>query len=772
MLRFEWSRRKKQIAIGAAAVAVALTGSAFAFGPVVRGKVDKAAAKRGVVVTIGHVHAGWFRATLEDVTVVPEGTAGVRAHVDTVEVELSAGMSVERVHATGARVELEDDALAEVAAWRTRHPSQGDANAPKTPISVEQAAISWKHAFADGDANIDGTGMTITRDDKGLRVTSESVSLTRKNASVTLGAASASFEDGKLHEAHVDSARVALVLDAVKPAAPPAPEPLPVVHKQPHGKPPPEPFHPIAELPDLHLLRAMIQNAAKQAGDRLPEGLHVGLDQLTVELTRGAEKLELGPGKVTLERKENDIAVDFSAGSEQTQTPLTLGASIPLGAGDTVISLAGGPVTLSILGVREGSFGFADPGRATVRGKARLALDDAAKTLTFDGDIAASSVSIKDTRLADETVRGLDVRVSARGVVDDAGRVRLDDAEAQLGALHLHTRGQLEQTSDHLSASLSFELPVAGCQSLLESVPAALLPHVSRARFRGTLGAKGFLSFDTRKIEDLVLKYDIDDLCRVTAVPEELKKDHFDGSFSYAIVDKDGKPADRASGPGSDDWAPLDTISPMMQVAVLTTEDGAFFHHHGFNTWAIRSSLVANIKSGRFIRGASTITMQLAKNLFLSREKTFSRKLEELILTDYLEHAFGKEEMMELYLNIIEFGPDIYGVRAAAQHYFGRRPAELNLAESLFLSSLLPRPREYHKMYEKGEVPASWMNNIHALMEVARKNARISDQELEEAKTETIAFHREDASPVVPRRAVRGSHFTGDERTDDGWETN
>jgi len=160
--------------------------------------------------------------------------------------------------------------------------------------------------------------------------------------------------------------------------------------------------------------------------------------------------------------------------------------------------------------------------------------------------------------------------------------------------------------------------------------------------------------------------------------------------------------------------------------------------------------------------------MQLAKNLFLSREKTLSRKLEELILADYLERTFKKDEMMELYLNIIEFGPDIYGVKNAAAHYFGRRPAELNLAECLFLSSLLPKPREYHKLYEKGELPQSWMVNIRQLMEIARKNGRISDKELEDAKTETIVFHKEDAPPPVPRAPVTGSHFTGD----DAWEAN
>ncbi|MFM9469844.1 biosynthetic peptidoglycan transglycosylase, partial [Streptomyces scabiei] len=89
---------------------------------------------------------------------------------------------------------------------------------------------------------------------------------------------------------------------------------------------------------------------------------------------------------------------------------------------------------------------------------------------------------------------------------------------------------------------------------------------------------------------------------------------------------------------------------------------------------------IANLKAHRFVRGASTITMQLAKNLFLSRDKTLSRKFEEVLLATYLEDTFKKEELMELYLNLIEFGPDVYGVVQAAEHYFGRAPIELNLA--------------------------------------------------------------------------------------------
>ena len=146
--------------------------------------------------------------------------------------------------------------------------------------------------------------------------------------------------------------------------------------------------------------------------------------------------------------------------------------------------------------------------------------------------------------------------------------------------------------------------------------------------------------------------------------------------------------------------------------------------------------------------------MQLAKNLFLSRDKTLSRKLEEVVLTDYLEQTFSKDELMELYLNVIEFGPAVYGITAAAEHYFGRTPAELHLGECLFLSSLLPAPLRYGAMRENGEVPEGWMRMLHSLMQIAHHYGRITDAELADAEKEPVVFWRGGERPP-PRPPVR-----------------
>ena len=131
-----------------------------------------------------------------------------------------------------------------------------------------------------------------------------------------------------------------------------------------------------------------------------------------------------------------------------------------------------------------------------------------------------------------------------------------------------------------------------------------------------------------------------------------------------------------------------------------------------------------------------------------------SRKIEEVVLTDYLEQAFRKDDMIELYLNVIEFGPDIYGITRAAEYYFGRKPEELNLAECFFLASLLPSPLRYGRLREKGEVPEYWMNHLHALMSIAAKNRKVSAAELSEGLREAVTFRKSGDARPEPREPV------------------
>jgi membrane peptidoglycan carboxypeptidase len=166
-------------------------------------------------------------------------------------------------------------------------------------------------------------------------------------------------------------------------------------------------------------------------------------------------------------------------------------------------------------------------------------------------------------------------------------------------------------------------------------------------------------------------------------------------SFVY-IPYEDGK-AQRpiVVGPSNPNFVSLDQVSPYLKNAILTSEDNSFFQHEGFNIQAIRASIATNFKEKAFKRGGSTISMQLVKNVYLNREKTLARKVEEMLIVWLIEHnrIVSKERMFEVYLNIIEWGRNVYGVNEAAHYYFSKNPSELSLGESIFLASIIPRPK-------------------------------------------------------------------------------
>jgi len=145
-------------------------------------------------------------------------------------------------------------------------------------------------------------------------------------------------------------------------------------------------------------------------------------------------------------------------------------------------------------------------------------------------------------------------------------------------------------------------------------------------------------------------------------------------------------------GSGIRYWVSLDAISPRLVQAVLMGEDAGFYFHAGFDTHEMKEAFKRNWEEGRTVRGASTITQQLAKNLFLSPDRTYIRKLKEAVLTYRLEKALTKDRILELYLNVIEWGDGVYGAEAAARNVFGKSASELYAAEAATLAAMIPSP--------------------------------------------------------------------------------
>jgi hypothetical protein len=174
-------------------------------------------------------------------------------------------------------------------------------------------------------------------------------------------------------------------------------------------------------------------------------------------------------------------------------------------------------------------------------------------------------------------------------------------------------------------------------------------------------------------------------------------------TFSYQVLENDSPVYTLLVDTNNSDFVRLDDISPFLRYSVLTSEDGSFFYHKGFNEESFQNAIAKNIKEKRFARGGSTITMQLIKNVFLNRNKTISRKLEEMLIVWMIEnlHLVSKERMFEIYLNIIEWGPHIYGIQQAAWFYFRKHPSDLTLNESIFLASIIPGPKYFKYAFKE-----------------------------------------------------------------------
>lgn len=171
-------------------------------------------------------------------------------------------------------------------------------------------------------------------------------------------------------------------------------------------------------------------------------------------------------------------------------------------------------------------------------------------------------------------------------------------------------------------------------------------------------------------------------------------------------------------------WLPLDAISRNLVYAVVLSEDADFFSHQGIDYDALLAALGENIKQREWKYGASTISQQTTKNLFFDNQKTLTRKFQELVATRHLEQALSKNQILELYLNMAEFGPNLYGIAAASHYYFRKTAAELNAAEGAFLALLLPSPRRYHyTLVQNG----NWSPSLRKKMQRILRDMRFKD---------------------------------------------
>lgn len=208
-----------------------------------------------------------------------------------------------------------------------------------------------------------------------------------------------------------------------------------------------------------------------------------------------------------------------------------------------------------------------------------------------------------------------------------------------------------------------------------------------------------------------------------------------DKKFTTTIQVKDwqGEYHPFVVGPKNRNWTPSGRIPPEMKWAVILAEDANFYKHEGFDVKAIKAAIKYDLEKKSLKRGASTITQQTAKNLFLSREKTITRKLKEIYLAYRMEQELTKGRIIELYLNVAELGPMVYGIGHGSRYYFGKPASELTPRECAFLAAMLPGPRLAYNPYKNlGKV----LKRSDMILKLLRKRGVLAEGEYQAALAE------------------------------------
>lgn len=384
---------------------------------------------------------------------------------------------------------------------------------------------------------------------------------------------------------------------------------------------------------------------------------------------------------------------------------------------------------------------------ATVGGKLGLVFADGKADVS--GELSIEGLNVTHPMLASEVVRGVGFDLEIEASVDPAeSELVLSKARFERKGVVLEVDGSIRhpEVVEERRYEINAAIPPVPCKDLLRAIPVELVPSLQGFVLDGEfeMSAAAKINFSDLEAVSLTGKVGIDK-CKVKTAPARVGADRLMHHFTHRAVMRDGRAVVVELHPGSGDYTPLDEISEYMVAAVQTTEDGSFWRHKGFLTSQFEVALRRNLQAGRIRLGASTITMQTVKNVLLSHERTFARKLQEFFLTWYIERALPKKRIMELYLNVIEFGPGIYGVTRASRHYFGKKPADLSPPEAAYLAMMLPSPVKRHVHYCEGEMSPKFKKKHARILGFMNSRGRIDDETYEEWKDTELVFDRSEA---------------------------
>jgi hypothetical protein len=458
--------------------------------------------------------------------------------------------------------------------------------------------------------------------------------------------------------------------------------------------------------------------AASLRGVRLwPEGADVGPFDLYLDLASGdAGSLQValaGGGHLDVALRRGPDGVDA-----RLDGALTLPDDLPAGVASRL------PFQVA-------------SGRVRVQAEGRATRDGALAQGSFD--VRATDLSFDGAHVGPAPIGPLALAASGRlGWNGKARRGTIEGGRVALGAggeVAASLEGDVTLRGDP-RFSLRARAAAVPWRALVEALPADLGPPPTAPPVSGAISARASLagSVGRRDDWDLQVDLDLDDLRRSAraAGPSWLS-----APFEWTPIDPGPgeRPRRIAVGPGNPAFVPYAEIPQTLVRAVTASEDAGFFGHRGFDFREIASAVADRTR----VRGASTISQQLAKNLFLSPERTLARKVREALGTIALEASLPKARLMEIYLNIAEWGPGVYGVGEAARFWFGKDARELTPRESAFLATVIPSPRRFHARLHRSGITPWWNARIDDVLGKMRVQNQLTDAQLEAAREERLA---------------------------------
>jgi len=468
----------------------------------------------------------------------------------------------------------------------------------------------------------------------------------------------------------------------------------------------------------------------------LGRAARVDAAQTIVELPAGV-RLEIAPSSWLVESRPPALRV------ARRQEGQRLGVEATRGRDGSRVQVHAERVRLSgLLRVLWHGCTVLDPG--TVDGDGRLEAGPAGPLrIAFGGrahSIALASWAgggeCRDAELGAPTDASVEAAVLAQ---PDAGWLRADSFRVSAGGLEAHGRLAVEGGLADPRLDLELEVPRLDFARVLATAGLEMPAHdlgsaTLSIRVSGPLLDPAALSVAQR--------LDFTPPARPLPSIERLK-----GPFVHRVLTSDGRELEIGVSPESPDFIALADVPPLFLRTVLIAEDANFYGHPGVDLAELPVAMATNFARGTFARGGSAIPQQLAKNLFLSRRKTVGRKLEEASLALLLDAALGKSRVLEVYLNVIEWGPGLYGLRPAARHYFGVEPRALTPKQMAFLVSLIPGPVKYQRSFAGG-VPTPFFDGLMtALLTKLQSVGALSETEWAAAVAEPLALVSEGTPP-------------------------